>query len=82
MQTKIQKWGNSLGLRLPKALAAQLGITDGAVIELSLQGDHLVLQPIQRPRYRLVDLMKKYPKTKRSKTPELEWGKPLGNEEW
>ena len=37
MATKIQKWGNSLGVRIPKALAEQLGLTAGTRVEVSMR---------------------------------------------
>jgi antitoxin component of MazEF toxin-antitoxin module len=62
---KVRKWGNSLGLRLPKAFAAQRAIVDGSTVEI----DHLrpVMSPNRRrSRYKLKDLLKNYSKPPRS----------------
>ena len=37
MKTKIQKWGNSLAVRLPKAFAEQAGIENGSDVQISIQ---------------------------------------------
>lgn len=58
-RVKVRKWGNSLGLRLPKSFANDRSITDGSTIEIdSLK----VINPSRRRRsgYRLKDLLKNY----------------------
>lgn len=56
MQTHIQNWGNSLGMRIPAKLAQQLGLTKGSIVDLAIEGDHLVMVP---QRYYLQDLLEK-----------------------
>jgi len=46
MKTRVQKWGNSLALRIPKSFAAEAGLSANAAIELSLVKGALVVQPI------------------------------------
>ncbi len=58
MQTKIQKWGNSLGLRIPKSFAKQAGVEAGTDVDLSIEGSDLVVRSRRRQRYRLQDLLK------------------------
>ena len=56
---KVRKWGNSLGVRLPKSFASQHAISDGTTIEI----DKLRIvdpQPRRRSRYKLKDLLKDY----------------------
>lgn len=48
IKTRLIKIGNSQGIRIPKVLLEQLGLTNE--IELEIQGDHLVLRPARRPR--------------------------------
>ena len=57
MRTRVAKWGNSLGLRLPKALADSLSLADGVEVELLEQGDAILLRPVGR-HYRMKDLLK------------------------
>ena len=46
MKTRVQKWGNSLALRIPKAFAAEAGLHANAAVELSLVEGALVVQPV------------------------------------
>lgn len=50
MRATIQKWGNSLGIRLPKVLLAQLRLSQGSVVECSIEEGCIKLVPIQRSR--------------------------------
>ena len=56
MQMHITRWGNSLGVRIPKDLARQLGMTEGTVVEVTAESDRLVLKAA-RPCYRLSELL-------------------------
>ena len=56
MQVQISKWGNSLALRIPRKIAAAMGVEDGSMAELSLRGDQLIVKP-SGPEYRLDDLL-------------------------
>jgi antitoxin component of MazEF toxin-antitoxin module len=58
-QVKVRKWGNSLGLRLPKSFASERAIVDGTTIEL----DQLRVVETPRPRrsrHKLKDLLRNY----------------------
>jgi len=46
MKTKVQKWGNSLGVRLPKAIADQKSLTAGVSVIVSIQNDRIVVEPV------------------------------------
>jgi antitoxin MazE len=46
MKTRVQKWGNSLALRIPKAFAEEAGLSANAAVELSLVGGGLVVRPV------------------------------------
>jgi antitoxin MazE len=60
MRTKVARWGNSLGVRLPKLIAEDLGLTPGSELELRQDGTRLTLEAAAKqaiPRYRLEDLL-------------------------
>ncbi len=79
MRTSIAKWGNSLALRLPKKLAEDIGLVDGATVDLRVEGDALVVVPA-RKRYRLSDLLAEMkPEARHGET---DWGAPRGKEDW
>ncbi len=78
MTARVQKWGNSLALRLPKALADELHLEQGSAVELHVVGGKLVVEPRRPPQYRLEGLLKKV--TKRNLHAEIKTGRPLGKE--
>ena len=57
METRIQKWGNSLVLRIPKPFARQIGLEPNSPVELSLRGTELVIAPVKSPGLKLDDLL-------------------------
>jgi antitoxin MazE len=80
VQTKIQNWGNSLGLRIPRALAVEAGVRAGSEVDLSIQNGDLVVTPARRRKYRLKDLLEKV--TARNVHAEVDTGGPVGKETW
>lgn len=80
MQTKIQKWGNSLGLRIPKSFAEQAGVEAGSEVDLSVEDGDLVVRPRRSPRYELKDLLQGV--TAKNVHNEVETGEPVGREAW
>ena len=57
MRTKVQKWGNSLGVRIPRGLAEEVGLGVGTVVSLTAKDGELVLSPSLPSRLRLPDLL-------------------------
>ena len=57
MRTTIQRWGNSLALRIPKAFAEETHVKDGTAVELSLSDGSLVMRPARRARASLKALL-------------------------
>jgi antitoxin MazE len=78
MVTKVRKWGNSLGVRIPKSFALDARIGEGAEVNMVLQEDRIVIRPVRRRRYRLEDLVARI--TPRNRHPEADWGRPVGRE--
>jgi len=58
MKTEIQKWGNSLALRIPQAFAAETALAEGSAVDLAVRRGQLVVTPQRRKKYRLADLVK------------------------
>jgi antitoxin MazE len=77
--TQIARWGNSLGVRLPKAVAAEAQLAEGDTVEVSVKGGAIVLRPA-RPIYSLDQLVAKI--TPRNRHREADWGAPAGHEQW
>jgi antitoxin MazE len=82
MVTKIQKWGNSQGLRLPKRLLEDARISVGDDVDVTAQDGLIVIAPARRIRGRhsLKELVSRIPKN--YKREETDWGKPVGREVW
>ena len=57
MQTRIQKWRNSLGVRIPRGLADEVGVGAGTEVSLTAKDGELVLRPSLPSRLRLADLL-------------------------
>ncbi len=57
MITRIHKWGNSLGLRIPKVVAQEVDLTEGTPVEVQARSGRVVVTPVQRKRYSLEDLL-------------------------
>ncbi len=57
MEAKVQRWGNSLGLRIPKALAQDAKLEPGSPVELKVIGGKLVVSAIGQPRFTLRQLL-------------------------
>jgi antitoxin MazE len=78
VQTKIQKWGNSLGLRIPRTFAQQAGVGAGSEVDLSVQQGNLIVRPAKRKKYGLKDLLRKV--TAKNIHDEVGTGGPVGRE--
>jgi antitoxin MazE len=80
MVTKIQKWGNSLGLRIPKSFAKEVALKDGSAVDLSLEVDRLVIKPIRAAQFKLNELLSQI--TEDNKHEEILTGDAVGKEGW
>jgi antitoxin MazE len=76
MRAKVAKWGNSLGLRLPRTLVDEVGLKEGQVVELSARDGGIELKPVSAvPRYRLEDLLAEAERLGPENRPPFEdWG--------
>jgi len=80
MVTKLMKWGNSLGLRIPKAFAKEAGVEEGSAVDISLEGDRLVIRPVKAARYQLSDLLSRVREDNLHE--EISTGDAVGREAW
>lgn len=82
MKVKVAKWGNSLGVRLPRAVVKQAGLKEGSEVNVTAEGNDLRLRPlISIPRYRLEDLLAEIDRTGPGHVPEtVDWGPDRGSE--
>ena len=80
MQTKIQKWGNSLAVRIPKPFVKELHMGDGTLVDLSMADGKMVITPSQGMKLSLQSLLKNV--TKKNIHTETDFGSPVGKEVW
>ena len=80
MRTRIQKWGNSLALRIPKSFATEVGLQRDTSVEVSLADGKLVITPVAKPELTLKQLLAKV--TKENMHHEIDTGPATGNETW
>ena len=80
METKIVRWGNSLGLRIPKSFAEELEVEAGSTIDISVEDGSLVVRPARRGRYELAAMLKAI--TPGNIHESVETGAPAGREVW
>ena len=75
----VQKWGNSLAVRIPKPLAEQAGVAEGTEVDVVARQGQIIIRPA-KPRYSLADLVDGI--TDENRHAETDLGPPLGNEVW
>ena len=78
MRAEVKNWGNSLALRIPKALAEEVGLESGSRVELIAENDHLHVISVKRPRYTLEELVAQI--TPENRHDEWDTGPPVGKE--
>lgn len=79
MKIQIQKWGNSLALRIPKSFAIESKITQGATVDVSIENGKIIVFPIAE-EFTLEDLLAKV--APENLHGEIDSGNPVGNEVW
>ena len=80
MKTKIQKWGNSLAVRIPKPFVKEANITYGTSVDLSVDDGKVIITPIHKEKYELDVLLKGINKKNIHK--EMNADKAVGREIW
>ena len=80
MQTKVRKWGNSLGLRIPRSFAAKAQVEEGSTVDLSVENGRLVVRALRAKKYTLPDLLPEV--NARNVHGEVATGEPRGREAW
>jgi antitoxin MazE len=80
MKTRVQKWGNSLALRIPKSFAAEVGLDPNSSVEMSLRDGKLIVVPSEKPRLSLRQLLAQV--TDENLHHEVDTGSAVGGEVW
>lgn len=79
MTTKLRKWGNSLGVRLPKEVVKKAKLRDGKVVSVKNMGSTIIITSKTKEET-LEELTSQI--TPKNRYEEFDWGLPVGNEIW
>ena len=80
MNTTVQKWGNSLALRIPSSVVKDTHLHPGAIVDITLVSGKIVVKPKRQRHYALAQLLRGV--TQRNRHAEFDWGGRLGQETW
>jgi len=76
MHGTIARWGNSLALRLPRHIAEEVKLVEGASVNFEIEDGSLRVTP-SRKKFKLAELLAQEPRAT-----EHDWGEPKGDEVW
>ena len=79
MKARISKWGNSLAIRLPRQILADLGLAEAGSVEILVENGRLIITPVFK-EYELEELVEGI--TAENQHSETDWGPPQGAETW
>ena len=80
MDTTIQKWGNSLAVRIPRSVVKGIRLHQGVVVDVTLVGGKIIVKPKRQRQYTLTQLLRGV--TRRNRHAEHDWGERAGQEAW
>jgi antitoxin MazE len=78
MEAMVQKWGNSLGIRIPNLIVREFSLKNGSVVNIKDNGNEIVIKPVKKSR--LSEMLDKI--DDQNLHQEVDWGKPVGKEIW
>ena len=74
----VQKWGNSLGIRIPNLIVREFSLKNGSVVNINDNGNEIVIKPVKKSR--LSEMLDKI--DSQNLHSEIDWGDPVGKEAW
>ena len=80
MRVRVQKWGNSLAVRIPKPLAEDAEVKEGTVLNLAVSEGKVVATPVEKKKQSLKQLLAKI--TRKNLHAEVDSGPSVGREIW
>ena len=80
MHIQVQKWGNSLAIRIPKSFAKQINVQQGSFVDLFTDKGKLVAKPLDEKEYSLEQLLAGV--TEENLHSEIDTGDAIGKEIW
>lgn len=80
MKTRVQRWGNSLAIRIPRSYAADSHLEENMTVDITREDDRLIITPKRAPQWSLGELLSAI--TPDNIHHEVETDPGVGNEEW
>lgn len=80
MHVRVQKWGNSLAVRIPKPLAEDAEVREGTLLNLAVSEGKVVATPVHKKKYSLKQLLAKV--NRKNLHEEIDFGPSVGREIW
>lgn len=80
MKAKVQKWGNSLGIRIPRTVAQETSVESDSVVDISIQDGKIIISPEKQKSLSLRQLLSRVTETNLHE--EIATGDPVGKEIW
>ena len=80
MTTRVQKWGNSLALRIPKPFAEEAGLEPDSVVDITVKDGALLITPTPKRKRLFQELISGI--NEENRHGEIDWRKPVGGEIW
>ncbi len=80
MKAQIQKWGNSLALRIPRSFANESNIEQGSIVNLAVVEGKLIVEPVSGTKYTLAQLLEGV--SRKNIHREIDTGDSVGKEIW
>ena len=80
MEARLQKWGNSVGIRIPSSILKSLNLSINDKIDLKEDGDRIIITKSKKERVSLEELFKNYNGENLAK--DFKWDEPVGKEIW
>jgi len=80
---RVNRWGNSLGIRFPSELVNHVQLKEKSLVEISTDGSKIIITKAveKEPRKTIQELFAQYP-TDFIEDEEIDWGDPVGGEVW
>ena len=80
MKGQVQKWGNSLALRIPKAFAAEVGLEQNSTVDVSIEDKSLVVRVMENRQFSLAEMLAQVDEVNIHH--EQDFGAAVGGEVW
>jgi len=80
MNVSVQKWGNSLAIRIPSSLAKDIHLHQGSLVKVAVINGSMMVKPNRQKKYSLSQLLRGV--TKSNRHSETDWSGPVGKETW